>query len=232
MNKVIKSALAEQRAASTPFVLRPGDALSGIGGPEAEAQDILTRTKQHAEVILRTAKADAKAIVDQAYSDGYEAGAQKGAQSATELIARLEKDIDDLHDERAALHRATEEQMLMLTLDLAEKVIRHEIRTDKSVVARTMRLCLRRLRDRDEVTVRVNPSEVAAVRTLRDEILSSAEGVHELGVIDDRRVSPGGCVVETASGDFDARIETQISELRKKVMEMFENDAGKLSGAS
>lgn len=229
MSKVIKSAYADRSFASSPLLLRPNDALSDMGGAEAEVYDIVTRAKQQAEIIIRTAEAEAKATVDQVSSDGYRAGVEQGVRSATQLIERLEKDIADLREERAALHRETEEQMLMLILDLAEKVIRHEVKTDRSVVARTIRLCLRRLRDREEVTVRVSPSELEAVRALRDEILSSSEGVHEFGVIDDRRVSPGGCVVEASSGDFDARIETQIEELRKKVMDTFEHNISKLS---
>lgn len=229
MNRVIKSAYADASSASAPYLLRPDDLLNGMGGAESDIQDIVSRAKQQVDMILRTARAEAKALLDQAYEDGRRLGAQQAAGAASDLINRLESDILEVAEERAGLVKSVEEQVLMLSIEAAEKIIRHEIKTDPSTVARTIQLCLRRVRDRDEVTVRVSPSEVAAVRAMRDELLGSAEGIRGLSIVDDRRVSAGGCVVEASSGDLDAKIETQIEELRRKLMDVLANELNKSS---
>jgi flagellar assembly protein FliH len=114
--------------------------------------------------------------------------------------------------------------LLKLCVESVEKIVRHEIRTDPKVVLRVIKACLRRVTESDEVRVRVNPSELAAVRAQRDELLQIAEGVRAINIMDDRRVSPGGCTVETATGDFDATVETQMEKIERKLVETFKNE--------
>lgn len=227
MSRVIKSQYSDSSTLIAPLLVSPEEYLAEMGGAEAAAADAVARAKQVIQIIIRTAQADAKDILDQAYADGYKAGVEQATKSADALLHRLEAQIADVAEERAAQVRAIEEQVLMLCTESAEKIIRHEIRTDPNVVTRTIRLCLRRVRDRDEVTVRVSPSEVAHTRAMRDELLSSAEGIRGINIVDDRRVSAGGCIVESPSGDLDARIETQIEQLRRKVMDTFANEFSK-----
>ena len=200
-----------------------------MSSAESDIQDVVVRAKQQVEMVLNTTRAEARALLDQAYKDGYSAGLQAAARSADEMLQRIEQDIAALELERETLIRSVEEQVLMLSVQAAEKIIKHEVKTDPQVVARTIRLCLRRVRDRDEVTVRVSPSEVAAVRAMRDELVGSAEGICGLNIVDDRRVSAGGCVAEVSSGDLDARIETQIEQLRRKLMDTFASEHSKSS---
>jgi len=226
LNRVLKSNFAGS-AGSAPLVLDPNELLKGIGKAESDVQDVVTRAKQQTEIIVNTARADAHALLDTAYQDGYRAGIEEAGRRSEELFQRLEQAIADEAAEREGLVRAIEEQVLMLCVELAEKIIRHEVKTDPRVVARSIKSCLRRVRDRDEVTVRVSPKEVAQIRGMRDELLSSAEGIRGINVVDDRRVSAGGCIVESLSGDFDARIETQVEQLRRKLMDAFDNECGK-----
>ncbi len=189
---------------------------------ESDVQDVVVRAKQQVEIIVRTAQSEARSLLDQAYADGYQAGIEEAGRRSHELLDCIDQAIADEAAEREALVRSVEEQVLMLCMEVAEKIIRHEVKTDPAIVARAVKSCLRRIRDRDEVTVRVSQQDIAHVRAMRDELLASAEGIRGVNVVDDRRVSPGGCVVETASGDLDARIETQIDQLRRKLESMLE----------
>jgi flagellar assembly protein FliH len=225
LNRVIKSMLPNRSNSAAPLLLRPDAFLNETG--EVDAQDVVTRAKQQVEIIIRTAQAEARGLRDSAYTEGYSAGVQAAADAGAALLATLEQAIADETEERANLVRSIEEQALMLCVDTAEKVIRHEVRTDPGIVARALKLCLRRVRDRDEVTVRVGPREVAAIREMRDELLGSAEGLRGMSIVDDRRISAGGCIVESSSGDFDARIETQVDQIRRKLMDAFHNEFSK-----
>lgn len=226
LNKIVKSSILDIIGEPATLVIRPNDLLNEFDGA-AEIQDAVTRAKQQVEIIINTAQSEAKAVIEEAYEDGYKAGAQQATAQADELLRQLELDIAEVAAERAALVASIEEQVLMLCVNAAEKIIRHEIKTDPQVVARTIKLCLRRVRDRNEITIRVSPSEVELVRGMRDELISSAEGIGAVNIVDDRRISAGGCVVECPSGDFDARIETQIEQLRRKMMDVFAHEFNK-----
>lgn len=231
MSKLIKSGSGLASAGRAPNAT---DFLEQFEGQEEEvkeveavetADDVLAEARQEAEVIVRTAHAEADSIRQEAYSQGYAAGTKEAAVAADELIRRLEADIELVAAERAALVDSVEPEALKLCLAAVEKIIRHEVRSDHRVVLRVVKSCLRRIRDRDQIDVRVSPQEVEAVRAHRDELLSLVEGVSVLSIADDRRVSPGGCVVDSSSGTFDARIETQFETIHRKVMETFEYDS-------
>ena len=201
--------------------LRPG--LGGAGDsslPEGPAE----RAKRQAEIIVRTAHSEAESVKEQAHSEGFEQGIADGAKRAEELIARLEHDIAEVVEARAGVVDAVEPQALKLCMEAVEKVIRHEVRTDPRVVERVVKSCLRRIKDSSEIYVRVSPEELEHVKAQHDELVGLAEGSREINIVDDRRISAGGCVIETASGDFDAQIETQLDKLNTKLVETIEND--------
>ena len=201
--------------------LRPG--LGGAGGsslPEGPAE----RAKRQAEIIVRTAHSEAESIKEQAYNEGFQQGIADAAKCAEELIARLEHDIAEAAADRAGVVDAVEPQALKLCMEAVEKVIRHEVRTDPRVVERVVKSCLRRIKDSSEIYVRVSPEELEHVKARREELVGLAEGSREIHIVEDRRISPGGCVIETASGDLDARIETQLDKLNTKLVETMEND--------
>lgn len=188
------------------------------------ANSILERAQQEADIIIRSARADADTIREQAYAEGYQAGMEQAIQAPNELLARLEADITQTAVDRDDILAAIEPEVLKLVVETVEKVIRHEVKTNPLVVVRLVKSILRRVKDVDEAYIRVNPAELDAVRAMRDELLATAEGLKNIRIADDRRVAPGGCVVETSNGDFDARIETQIDQVKNKLMETYEND--------
>jgi len=185
--------------------------------------DPIEDANRKADIIIRTARAEAQTIEENARSEGYASGIEKAAKQAQELIARLETDIASLDADKQAILDAIEPDALKLCIEVVEKIIRHEIRTDPKVVQRVVKSCLRRMKNTAEARIRVNPAELAAVRAQRDELLGIADGLKSLSIVDDRRISPGGCVVETSSGDFDATVETQLDRIDQKLGEIYED---------
>lgn len=186
------------------------------------------RAATQAEIIVRTARMEAEQILAEArrvgHEDGYRDGRAEGMATVQSLIGRLEDDIADVQAETTQFLESLEPELLKLCLEIVEKVIRHEAKTSPGVVLRVIKLCLRRVKDSHEVRVRVNPDEVAAVRAARDDLLAIAEGINAVNIVDDRRISAGGCVIETATGDLDATVETQLGRIEQKLTETLEND--------
>lgn len=209
-------------------IIRPADFEridTGRTRPNPCQEDLVDRARQEADVIVRTARAEAEAILAQAYAEGYSSGVRDGVKTVDDLIARLESDLSELASERARLVEELEPEVLKLCQEAVEKIVRHEIRTDPRVVMRAIKTCLKRIKDPGDASVRVSPSEVEHVRANRDELLSATEMVRSVNIISDRRISPGGCTVEAESGTFDARVETQLNRLNKKITETYENRA-------
>jgi flagellar assembly protein FliH len=190
----------------------------------SRVKDPVLRAQIEARGIMRDAQEEADGIRQEAHDGGFRAGVEQAAAIADQLIQRLESDIQAVAEDRATMLDAVEPQVLKLCLEIVEKVIRHEAKTDPRIVMRVLRSCLRCIKDSDHVCVRVSPEEVEAVRARRDELSGLAEGAGEIRIVDDRRVAPGGCVVESSAGDFDAKIESQLSKIDEKMRETLEND--------
>ena len=223
MNRVIKSSRMSSLSGDAPIVATPAELTRELRSDDDAARNALTKGEQQAKIIVATARAEAQSIHDQAYDEGYKAGLAEAAQVTHDLIQTLERDIAEVAAERAALVDSVELDVLKLCVEAVEKLTRHEVKTDPRTVLRMIKSCLRRVKDRDEVHVRVSPQEVEQVKAHREELLGVTEGLRGLGIVEDRRVSPGGCVIETSSGNIDARIETQVQQVDRKLMETFED---------
>lgn len=233
MNSIIKSRVQAVTSADPSPDVKPVDLTPigpqvdddlGSGLDLSRVKDPVLRAQILARGIVRDAQEEAEGIRREAYDEGRRAGAEQAASDANELIARLESDIRQIASDRAEVFDAIEPQMLKLCLEIVEKVIRHEIRTDQRVVMRAIKSCLRRIKDSDQICIHVSPEEVEAVRARRDELAAMADGAGEIRIVDDRRVDPGGCLVESCAGDYDARVASQLNRIDEKLRETLTND--------
>jgi flagellar assembly protein FliH len=228
LGKLIKANVIPVPSCPVSFRVFQRDSVSGkskrVPSDDEIAVSILDKAKAEAAIIVRTARSEEKTLLEEARKGGHQAGMAEAMALVGPLIAKLEADVNAFDAETAAFFESLEPEILKLCCETVEKVIRHEIHTDPKVVMRVIRHCLHRVKESHEVRIRVNPSELESVRATRGELLSLAEGVKTINIVDDRRVSPGGCIIETATGDFDATIETQLEKVEQTFTEIFEND--------
>jgi flagellar assembly protein FliH len=83
-----------------------------------------------------------------------------------------------------------------------------------------VRNALRRVSDSGSLRIRVHEDDLETVRANREELLSLVDGIPHVEIVSDRRVGAGGCVVETAGGNIDARIETQLETVGETLKQM------------
>ena len=76
-----------------------------------------------------------------------------------------------------------------------------------------VRGAIRRAADRSALVARVSPQDLAACRAAIPGIMEEMGGISRLEVVDDPRVSPGSCLLETNAGDVDATVESQLARI-------------------
>jgi flagellar assembly protein FliH len=86
-------------------------------------------------------------------------------------------------------------------------------------VVDAVRGALRRLVERERVTVLVHPEDLDAVRDRAPDLLSELGGIEHCEVQADRRVGRGGAVVRTADGEVDATLDAKLERAREVVRE-------------
>jgi flagellar biosynthesis/type III secretory pathway protein FliH len=90
-----------------------------------------------------------------------------------------------------------------------------------SIIARA---CIARVRDRQEIVIHANPADIETLNRYRDQFIR-LEDLGALRIIEDSRVGlPGGILIETSSGEIDARVETQLDRIRQEFTNVMEAD--------
>lgn len=173
----------------------------------------------HEEFIRSMANPEQAALT--AYRHGVEEGIAQGIRRAEAAsAARKERD----HASAAAFAGAMQEQLARYTerlereafrfaLAVAGKILRREISLDGEGVLRQVKEAFHRVVGAETVTLRVHPDDEPMLRERKNEMLASGQGVREILIEPDATVERGGCIIESPSGNIDARVSTQLAQI-------------------
>jgi flagellar assembly protein FliH len=177
---------------------------------------------------LGVSLADAERIHDEARAAGEAEGRAQGLlaahaeiDSALAGLSRAAGEIGKLRDE---MTERFEREAVDLALSLAEQIIAGTLDVQPERILDGVRGALRRLVDRHRVTILVNPADLELVSDRMEAIRAELGGIEQCDVQADRRVSRGGAVVETAAGEIDAQIDTQLARAREVVSEQLNRE--------
>lgn len=86
---------------------------------------------------------------------------------------------------------------------------------DRERVVSVVRHALEVVRNEKQVTLRVAPAGIDAVRERLNPILAGFPGITALDVTADGRLRPGGCTLETEIGVVDSGVDVQLEAVRR-----------------
>jgi flagellar assembly protein FliH len=166
---------------------------------------------------------DLEAEAEAARAAGHEAGFQAGmieaqAQMASGITA-LQAAADAVAAERGRIAAAVEASAVELALRIAEQAIGATIAAQPETVVDVVRGALRRLVERERVTVLVNPEDLELVRGAAPALAGELGGIDTCDVQAERRVARGGAIVRTVEGEVDATLATKLARAREAVEE-------------
>ncbi|MBV9505677.1 MAG: type III secretion system stator protein SctL [Acidobacteriia bacterium] len=198
--KIIKARLdAEGRGMTLPKVLKKDVYDAGI-----DAQRIVERAQQQAEAILAEAARRGEEAVAAARQRGYQDGLEQWA-AALDSVARADQ----------ALNARYEGELVKLAVKIAEKIIGEELRARPETIVSIVREALRSVGNEQRLTVQVNPGESQQVAGMLDRLREVVKAGHDIQIVADPAIAPGGCIVHSDMGAVDARLETQLRRLEE-----------------
>ncbi len=200
-----------------PMIASAGEVGATREDPIETARSLLERAEQVAKKRLDAAERESERIREEAHALGYRDGA---AAARSEVLEEARPLLGYLRDLGQILSRATEEAVKAaedaigrLAIEVAEKVIRHQVSMDGSIVLDMVRESIRRASVKGEVRLRVSAWDLDRVRDFKEDLLRMADEATGIEIVEDPRVEPGGCIVETAFGCVDARPASQLREI-------------------
>ncbi len=130
--------------------------------------------------------------------------AEKRRRRLREQTERMRAVLAELQNARQRVLSDNEEELVNLSLRIAEKVVGHEIENGRYKVERIVRTALEAAPREQGAVVHLNPQDCAPVRRAVED--DEGELPDGLKIVEDEGVSRGSCRVETAGGDVTSGI--------------------------
>jgi flagellar assembly protein FliH len=219
---------ADEEAATETWTPEPVPVFVEEPAPEpAELPpDPVELAKAEAERLLDVARQDAETVKSQAHDQGYADGIKEGVetgrqQGREEALAELRETLDRWSTMGDALTEAwrvrfqgLEDEIKDLAVAAAEKLLSAQLAVAPDTVLAVIRDALRHAAEADLVTVLVSPRDVAVVRGAKDELAGLLKGTGRFELIEDAKVEPGSCIIETKTQVIDATQATRAQKVR------------------
>jgi flagellar biosynthesis/type III secretory pathway protein FliH len=199
------------RGASKGALVLPGGTAVELRASEQEEE-----VESHEEKMARLER--------EAYEKGFEQGRKDGLALEQKQIEEQHQQMEALFEEirglKPALFRDAEQDLVTLSTLIARRIVREEIKTDPSVIRRTVRAALDFVADRSHLKITVHPEDMEEIRTILPELASMTEG-GRFQVTEDEAVGRGGCILDTGFGKINATIQDQCDLIEKAVEQAF-----------
>jgi flagellar assembly protein FliH len=173
--------------------------------------------RREAEELFQKAMAEGK---EQGFAIGHEEGRQLALQEEQATVQAARDVLTAAYAEKEKIIAEAEPFLVELSMEVAKKVIGKELSTCPEAVLEIARRVLRRSRVHGHITVCVNHHYFDFLQEHRTQLLELLDGQAELSIYPDHTVHDGGCVIRTPLGSVDARIDTQLSEIKQVLLEI------------
>ena len=162
--------------------------------------------------LVSRAQQEAISIKEQASKEGYE----KGIVQAQDAINSLKASLEEFFGYKDVVYNEITKDILDISIKVAEKIIKKEVQTDKSVLESIVKDALKSLaKDENKIILKVNPTDVEYTKEIVPQLLSSGQLEAKIFVTGDKDVEEGSAIIETSNGIIDANIGTQLEIIKE-----------------
>jgi len=221
---------------------------------EEEIERILSQARSEAETILKQAEQEAERMArekqqewedwriarewqfeeemrqaveearERAYAEGWAKAEQEAQMKWQQYIEQAADILREAHNQKQRIIAEAEPFLLDLSVQIAEKIIGHQLSLEKQWTIDLVKRVLARERRPGLVTLCVSPEQYMTIRDARDELMTMLDSQAELVIVPDSTVSGYGCVVRTDFGSLDARIDSQLSEIKQALRQFYASE--------
>ncbi|MFF2448094.1 FliH/SctL family protein [Neobacillus sp. NPDC058068] len=156
------------------------------------------------------------------YQEGYQNGFEEGTEHAKlqnrEIIEQASAILEQAFQEKQAVIQEAEPFVIELSVEIAKKILQQELQLNQEALLPMIKQSLSSVYETTSLTISVAPADFAFVQKQREQLLSVVNGKIEIKIVPDYSVLQGGCMIHTSSGSVDARIDVQLSEIKKALL--------------
>jgi flagellar biosynthesis/type III secretory pathway protein FliH len=147
--------------------------------------------------------------LETAFEAGHAAGRREAEAERAVLAADVASVVDAVHGWRDELRTRYTETVVALGFAAARRIVGEALDADPARWVPIVGDAIRRLVDRERVTVRVAPRLAALLRAHASAL--AGDDASEVRVVEDATLAAGACRIESRMGDVDCGLDTQLA---------------------
>jgi flagellar assembly protein FliH len=167
-------------------------------------------------------------ITKESQHSGFEEGYQEGLlraeaalrQEHEEMLSEARSILEQSYILKQQIIQESEPFLIELSASIAEKIVGRQLTLSPEWIVDSIKKVLTRRREKGTITLCVAPSHFAYIQDAREELLTSIDSQAELEIIPDSSVRDHGCVIRSSFGSVDARIDTQLKEIKSALQQL------------
>jgi flagellar assembly protein FliH len=186
---------------------------------ELEAEIILETARREAETLRKQAESEAANRRQELFAEARQEGLGKAEAENREQQQQLDTLIERLSVVYECCRREHEKELVNLALNCARRLVNREIARDESVILDCIEEVFSTSSLRGEITLRLNPDDIAVVEARRNQLLAEFPGLEKLKIEAGAGIERGGCLLESSLGRIDATLAGKFEELQHLLKE-------------
>ncbi|MFQ5328807.1 MAG: FliH/SctL family protein [Thermodesulfobacteriota bacterium] len=147
---------------------------------------------------------------EEGFMAGERAGMEMGLEKANLLLRRIAAMGDEIANFREKFYQENKEEFIKLVIGAASKVLHGEISINREVIANILTSAVDAMHFQEKAVIRVNPDDLSHLKENCIHIVKRLEEVKGFLLEEDSAIEVGGCVIESADGEVDARVEESL----------------------
>jgi flagellar assembly protein FliH len=173
-----------------------------------------------------------EALRTKSRKDGYDAGHTQGLQAGEKAFSQKLEKLNNLIETMSKALQLDVDALEDIAVDVAFtgicKVLGTSMQTEEGVRAAVGEALLS-AKQHEIFLVKVSPKQYEVLKDSQEILRKSDQLGVAIKLVPDAAVVLGGCLIETAAGRLDARLETQLASLREVLISTRNtSDAGKV----
>ncbi|KQY83116.1 flagellar assembly protein FliH [Paenibacillus sp. Root52] len=200
-----------------------------------EAERLLQEAREQIDSWWQEQRMQDEHLTEAMRSQGFQQGFEEGKVQAEldlqvqieEMMREAREVLEEAYVAKDQIIQEAEPFLVDLACGIAEKVIDMQLTVEPEQMLELIRQNLSRKREQGMITLCVAPDQFSFVQAAREELSLAIDSQAELQILPDATVKDKGCVIRSSFGSVDARIDTQLTEIKKELIRLALEDEGR-----
>lgn len=204
-----------------------------IKDAEEKGHQVIENAKNQAVNIIKQAeeeqnniKLKTEEIAKNAYNEGFQKGLEDGLNKFREDSITSVKSLETLaatsFELKHNIVKSADMDIVELVIAIARKIT--SAKFDENMLKEITISAINQLKDKEEVTIIVNPQLVQNIINLSEEFKQEISQIKNIKIIEDSALSVDGTIVSTPLSRVDSRISSQIDEIAARLINGITDD--------